>query len=173
MKQSEKRLVLMIHNVRSALNVGALFRTADGAGVERVILTGYTPVPALAGKKYLTPAEKSLTKTALGAEHSVPWKRYSSFSAAVRKLRVEGFEIAGLEQSEGSIDYREYRSRFPVALVVGNEPKGIDCRIVRQCDAVIEIPMRGMKNSLNVAVAAGIALFTIAGTIEGDNTQIK
>lgn len=171
----KKQLVLIIHNVRSAHNVGALFRTADGAGVAKIFLTGYTPRPhspdkSISDRRYryisLTKAEKELAKTALGAEESMPWTRVVSLKKVIDALREEKYAVLGLEQDAGSRDYRECVPGDAVALVVGNEVRGLDKKILKQCDAVIEIPMRGQKNSLNVAVAAGIALYQIASTIE-------
>ncbi|MFZ2187404.1 MAG: TrmH family RNA methyltransferase [Candidatus Moraniibacteriota bacterium] len=169
--QKRKELILVIHNVRSALNVGALFRTADGAGVKRIFLTGYTPCPHPLGESalppaYLTPAQKSLAKTALGAEKIVSWKKSVSPGRVLAELRQAGFAIVALEQHEKSIDYREYASEAGVALVIGNEVRGLDAKILKQCDVILEIPMRGAKNSLNVSVAAGIALYQIGGIME-------
>lgn len=162
----ENSLVLIIHNVRSAHNVGSMFRTADGAGVDKIILTGFTPHPPKKGAVYLTAAEKELKKTALGAEASMPWKKARSFSSAVKDLKKDGFEIVALEQHERSIPYDRYRPKGRVALVVGNEVEGVDTRALTLCDTVIEIPMRGAKNSLNVSVSAGIALYRIQGTMK-------
>lgn len=179
MMQKMKRdgLVLIAHNVRSAHNVGALFRTADGAGVTKVFLTGYTPRPYVPKKnavddnrRYvtLTKAEKELAKTALGAEMSMRWTRMTSVKKALATLRREKYTVVGLEQSATSYDYREYAPVGPLALVVGNEVRGLDPAILKQCDAIIAIPMRGTKNSLNVAVATGIALYQIANIMENN-----
>ena len=162
----KRKLVLVVHNVRSALNVGALFRTADGAGVDRIILTGYTPVPPKGNTLYPTKAEKELVKTALGAEKSILWEKSVSLSKVLVRLRQEKFEIVALEQSKKSIDYQKYIPKKHIALVIGNEVRGVDIKILKQCDIVIEIPMRGKKNSLNVSVATGIALYQIMSTIE-------
>ncbi|NCQ06181.1 MAG: RNA methyltransferase [Candidatus Moranbacteria bacterium] len=161
-EQRTKRLILIIHNVRSAHNVGALFRTADGAGVERIFLSGYTPAPAIQGTSYLTKAEKALIKTALGAEQTIAWERVKSFSSVAERLHKEAFDIVALEQTENSIYYEEYSTKKNSALVVGNEVKGIDKSILKQCDAIIELPMYGKKNSLNVSVAGGIALYFLS-----------
>lgn len=162
----KKRFVLMVHNVRSAHNVGSMFRTADGAGVDEIILSGYTPRPAKQGNLYLTAAEKELRKTALGAEVSVPWRKFRSAAEAMRSLRKEGFEIIALEQDEKSISYEAYHPKGDVALIVGNEVLGIDRRTLGLVDVMIEIPMCGKKNSLNVSVATGIALYQIRGTMD-------
>jgi 23S rRNA (guanosine2251-2'-O)-methyltransferase len=156
---NNKRIVLIVHNVRSAHNVGSMFRTADGAGVDEIILSGYTPCPPKQGSLYLTTAEKELKKTALGAEASMSWKKVRSFSAAVKSLKKDGFEIVALEQHETSIRYDKYCPNGPVVLIVGNEVRGIDSRALALCDTVIEIPMHGTKNSLNVSVSTGIALY--------------
>ncbi len=165
-KRDQDRLVLIVHNVRSAHNVGALFRTADGAGVRRIFLTGYTPTPPKKNAPYLTSAEKSFKKTALGAEEGISWKKQATLKPIVDRLRAEGFRIIALEQTAGSVGYDTFPYPERVALVVGNEPNGIDTRILRQCDSIVEIPMRGIKNSLNVAVAAGVALYRIRSTME-------
>ncbi|MEI8096952.1 MAG: TrmH family RNA methyltransferase [Candidatus Moraniibacteriota bacterium] len=162
----KKRLVLVIHNVRSALNVGSLFRTADGAGVSRIFLTGYTPTPAKEKTVYRTKAEKELAKTALGAEKNVSWEKSVTLSKVLMKLRQEKFEIVGLEQDKKSVDYRKYSPKKNVALLVGNEVLGIDTKVLKQCGVIIEIPMKGKKNSLNVSVATGIALYQIMSTME-------
>lgn len=161
-------LVLILHNIRSAHNVGSIFRTADGVGVNEIILSGYTPAPAKGGVLYLTDADKALKKTALGAEEYVPWKKYISLSYILNRLKKDGYSIVALEQNDASIDYRQYHpvKKKHIAFIVGNEVLGIDAKILKQCDTVVEIPMRGKKNSLNVAVATGIALYQIMSTIE-------
>lgn len=164
--KKERQVVLIIHNVRSAHNVGSMFRTADGAGVSRIYLTGYTPLPPEENKLFYTPAEKAFLKTALGAEKTVAWKKFRLFRTAKSRLKALGFEIVALEQTEESRNYRDFQPGEKTALVVGNEVRGMDARILRQCDAVMEIPMRGEKNSLNVSVAAGIALYHITSTMK-------
>jgi 23S rRNA (guanosine2251-2'-O)-methyltransferase len=160
-----RSIVLIVHNVRSALNVGALFRTASGAGVSRVYLTGYTPGPASKGKLFLTDAQKSLKKTALGAEEEIPYET-EDIDACLRKLKKENYSVVALEQTENSVDYRQLFDGSKIALIVGNEPQGIESEVLSQADRVIEIPMHGQKNSLNVAVAAGIALYSLRSSLE-------
>lgn len=162
----ENSLVLIIHNVRSAHNVGALFRTADGAGIQEVFLTGYTPAPPKEDALYLTDAEKSFKKTALGAEKYVVWQKQTPLRKVITMLKKRGYAIVALEQHGRSIDYRKYTARARVALIVGNEVHGIDAKILKQCDVIIEIPMHGEKKSLNVSVAGGIALYQIKGTMK-------
>lgn len=171
----KNELVLIIHNVRSAHNVGALFRTADGAGVAKIFLTGYTPRPYVPEKSisggrrqhiFITKAEKELAKTALGAEESMEWTSAISLNKVVAALREKKYTIVGLEQSIKSTNYRRYVPVSSVALIVGNEVRGLDRRVLKECDVILEIPMHGQKNSLNVAVATGIALYQIASTID-------
>lgn len=159
-------VLLVLHDIRSAHNVGSMFRTADGAGVGQIILSGYSPVPPKVGALYLTDADKAIQKTALGAERTVPWKRVLSLPRLMTRLRQEGYALVALEQAPGSIDYRKYRSGGKVALIVGNEVGGVDQKILHRVDVILEIPMRGKKNSLNVSVATGIALYQITSTIE-------
>lgn len=141
---------VVIHNVRSVLNVGSIFRTADGAGVGKIYLTGYTPGPD-------THAEK-IAKTALGAEKIVSWERVKRIGDLVKKLKKEDIQIIALEQTKESIDYRECKPEKSFALIVGNEVTGI--RNVSH-NIAIDIPMRGEKESLNVAVAFGIAAYEL------------
>ncbi len=158
-------LVLILHDIRSAHNIGSMFRTADGAGVSELVLTGYTMSPAKEQAPYLTRAEKDLAKTALGAERAVPWRRFDSLEEAVRALREEQYEVVALEQSGNSIRYDEYLPRRErTALIVGTEVDGLGESELALADSVIEIPMRGTKESLNVSVAAGIAMYAIMGT---------
>lgn len=159
-------LILILHDIRSAHNVGSMFRTADGAGVDEIVLSGYSPVPPKKDALYLTDADKALRKTALGAEESMVWKKVTSLTRLVNQLRKEGYEIVALEQATGSIDYRQYRGKHKVALIVGNEVGGVVEKVLKNCDTILEIPMRGKKNSLNVSVATGIALYQILSTIK-------
>jgi len=167
---ADRRIALVIHNVRSAANVGSMLRTADGAGVSQVWLSGYTPSPAAPDCRYPTVAEKALAKTALGAEWSVSWHRCQSIGTVLERLRAEGYCLVALEQSDGSVSAEEAgRMGDAIAIVAGNEVRGIDRRVLERCDAIIELPMYGRKHSLNVAVAAGIALYAIRGTMKKTN----
>lgn len=163
---SQELFVVIAHNIRSAHNIGSIFRTSDGAGVERIFLTGYTPTPATEQTVYLTRSHKDLAKTALGAEKSIPWEQSEDIGSVLVRLKSEGYELVALEQSERSVDYREYRPKGKVALIVGNEVEGVDAESMEQADVILEIPMRGQKNSLNVSVAFGIAVFEIGGKLE-------
>lgn len=150
-------LVLILHNIRSVYNVGAIFRTSDAAGVAKIYLTGYTPTPLdRFGRE-----RKDVAKASLGAEKSVPWEQHSSISYTIAQLRDDGYETIALEQAESSVDYKTFKPKEKTALIIGEERFGIAQDILNQCDQIIEIPMRGSKESLNVAVATGIALFRI------------
>jgi len=162
----ERKTVLVMHDIRSAHNVGSMFRTADGLGVTRIYLSGYSQVPAIEGQRFLTDAEKALRKTALGAEYAVPWERAGSLPDLLAALRENGYSVVSLECGTGGTDIRRYRPVGDIALIVGNETEGISDDILSGSDAVLEIPMRGVKESLNVSVATGIALFRLNGTIE-------
>ena len=149
--------VLILHNIRSVHNVGSLFRTADAAGVEKIFLCGTTPAPIdRFGRK-----RKDLAKVALGAEESVPWEAVLNTMECIDNLKRSDVEVVSLEQSPKSIDYRRYTPNGTAALIVGNEVDGIPEEILSESDMVIEIPMHGAKESLNVAVATGIALFSL------------
>jgi tRNA G18 (ribose-2'-O)-methylase SpoU len=160
------KLIVIAHDLRSAHNVGALFRTADGAGAAKLYLTGYTPRPALK-KHFLTQAEKALAKTALGAEKALPWEYQEDVQELVSALKQEGYVLLALEQDARSADYRLPPPEGPVALLVGNEVEGLPEALLSQADRILEIPMRGTKHSLNVSVAAGVALYQITGTMGG------
>lgn len=151
--------ILILHNIRSVYNVGAIFRTADAAGVEKIYLTGYTPSPL----DRFGRVRKDIAKTALGAEKTVLWESESDVQKIISKLKSEHFKILALEQSENSVDYKTFKTTVNSALILGEERYGITEDILKQCDTVIEIPMRGQKESLNVSVATGIALFRILG----------
>ena len=157
-----KELYIIIHNIRSAYNVGAVFRSSDGAGVRKIYLTGYTPAPFREGVDlYETQAYKMISKTALGAEKIIPWSKEKNISKVIRGLKKEGVKIIALEEDKNAVDYKRFVPQFPCALILGNEVRGIDKKILNKCDAIISIPMRGQKESLNVSVAAGIAIYEI------------
>lgn len=152
--------IAIFHNIRSLHNVGSMFRTADAAGVGKIYLTGYTPLPADAFGN--TRAE--ITKTALGAEHVVPWEQKKDIGALLSSLRKQGIYIIGLEQHARAVDYRRVKPKKSWALVVGNEVRGLSKAVLQKCDIIAEIPMRGKKESLNVSVAFGVALFAMHNT---------
>ena len=152
-----KKVYVVLHNIRSAHNVGAIFRTAECAGVAKIFLTGYTPSP----RDRFGRARKEIMKTALGAENSVPWEHTEEVTLLLARLKREGVTLVALEQAPQAIDYKTYTPSYPSALILGNEVRGIPESILKRCDAIIVIPLRGAKESLNVNTAAGVALFRI------------
>ena len=144
-------LVILVHNIRSLYNVGAIFRTADAIGVDKIFLSGYSGIPP----------KKEITKTAIGAEEYVPWEKRENPIELIQELKENGYRIVALEQTSNSIDYREYKPEFPLCLVLGHEVLGVDKKILDLCDDVIEIPMYGKKASLNVSVAFGICVYKL------------
>lgn len=151
--------ILILHNIRSAQNVGSLFRTADAAGISEIYLVGITPLPT----DQFGRERKEIAKTALGAEKSVAWEHVKTIAPLLKKLKKENYTIIAIEQSADSVDYKKVNIKGNAALVLGNEVEGISESVLKQCDVVAEIPMRGKKESLNVAVAGGIAMFRILG----------
>ena len=150
-------MILILHNIRSVYNVGAIFRTADTAGVTKIYLTGYTPSPI----DRFGRVRKDVMKTALGAEKAVPWTYESEVHKVIKSLKSEDYKIIALEQAENSVDYKDFKPAEKTVLIIGEERYGITKDILNQCDSIIEIPMKGQKESLNVSVATGIALFRI------------
>ncbi|MFZ2205693.1 MAG: TrmH family RNA methyltransferase [Minisyncoccia bacterium] len=153
-KQNQENVLILL-DIRSTENVGAMFRTADAAGISKIYLTGYTPAPLdRFGIK-----RKDIAKSALGAEEFVQWEQKKSILPLITKLKKEGFLIIAIEQAENSIDYKKVITKNKNAFIVGTEVSGIPKNILAKCDIVAEIPMRGKKESLNVSVSLGIALF--------------
>lgn len=152
-----KEVAVLLHNIRSTHNVGSIFRTADAAGVSRVYLSGYTPAPT----DRFGRVRKDIAKTALGAEGFLPWEHHASPVRLIMKLKKEGWNIVGVEQDVHAHDYRKFKAKEKTAFVFGNEVLGISKDLRKKCDALIEIPMHGKKESLNVSVAAGIILFSV------------
>lgn len=154
-------IILLAHNIRSTHNVGAIFRTAEGFGVKKIILSGYTPYPILEKDSRLPHISEKLTsqihKTALGAETIVPFEYEENLNFS--SLRKNGYRIVGLEQDASSIMLPNYTSPQKIALLLGEEVEGIDTDLRKECDDLIEIPMEGQKESFNVSVATGIALY--------------
>ncbi len=150
---------LVLHNIRSVHNVGSLFRTADAAGVSRIILSGYTPTPL---DRFNQP-RKDFAKVSLGAEHTVPWVYTKNLSTTIAKLKATGALLVALEQDPRSTPLFGWQppTETELVLVVGNEVRGISKPLLAKCDHILEIPMRGKKESLNVAVATGVALFAL------------
>ena len=145
----------LFHNVRSAHNVGALFRTADCAGVSKIYLTGYTPTPI---DRFGRP-QKDVAKTALGAEKVIEWEYAKNPAAIIKKMRKNQWTILGVEQDVRAVDYRSFKLANPTLFIFGSEVRGMSASLRAECDTLLEIPMHGKKESLNVSVAAGVILF--------------
>lgn len=151
-----QKTVLILHNIRSTHNVGSIFRTADAAGVKKIYISGYTPAPLdRFGRE-----QKDIAKTALGAHNTVTWEQVE-VSQLLPQLTQEGFVIASLEQDVRSTSLQSYKTPQKLALIVGNEVRGVSKQLRDKSDVILEIPMRGEKESLNVSVATGIALYTL------------
>lgn len=155
MQAETQTAVLILENIRSAQNVGAIFRTADAIGVQKIYLTGYTPAPI---DKFGRP-QKEIAKTALGAEKTIPWEQVPETVSLLVRLKQEGFLTVAVEKVSGAMDYKKLEVSNKVAFIFGNEVDGVLLSTLGSSDSVIAIPMRGMKESLNVATTAGIVLF--------------
>jgi len=157
-------IIVIAHNIRSTHNVGSIFRTSEGFGVKKIILSGYTPYPKMEHDTRLPHIAEKLTaqihKTALDAEKIVPFEYQEEPN--LQELKLEGYRIVGLEQDERSIPLNDFKTPDKVAVLLGEEVHGIEDDLLAYCDDIIEIPMRGKKESFNVSVAAGIALFVLS-----------
>ncbi len=142
---------LLLDNVRSMYNVGSFFRTADGAGLERLYLSGITA----------RPPKNAIAKTALGAEETVPWVDCRDPLGAVQRLSRDGYEIAAVETAVTAVDLFDWRPRWPVLLLFGHEVDGVQPELLAQCDTFVRIPMLGLKHSLNVASSGAIVLYEL------------
>lgn len=156
-RQQEKRgdpklpFSVLLNDIRSLYNVGSIFRTADGIGVEKIWICGITGFPP----------DTQITKTALGAEKEVPWEYRKDACSVLRELKGQGYQAVFLEQIAGSIPYEDYEPAAKICLVVGNEISGVSDELLSLCDKTIEIEMAGLKNSLNVSVAFGVVGFRL------------
>lgn len=144
-------LHLLAHNIRSLWNVGSFFRTADAFAVERIYLTGYTGHPP----------RKEITKTAIGAEKFVPWEHHEDPIPIIKKLRKARWHIVALEITPEATDLAKFEPKDRILLIVGHELTGVPPEILSHCNTIVKIPMHGKKESLNVAVAVGIAISTL------------
>ncbi len=160
------KLSLILHDIRSAHNVGSILRTAECLGVEHVYFTGYTPYPAgWSGDERLPhirdKLNKQIHKTALGAEDLMSWSVHGSVETLIGELKARVCQLVALEQSGSSIPLNEFKATGEVALLLGREVEGVDLGLLEQCDVIVEIPQVGQKESLNVAQAAAIAIYQI------------
>lgn len=149
--------VLVLHDIRSAQNVGSLFRTADAVGISKIYLSSITPAPV----DRFGRDRSDIAKTALGAEKSVPWEQYQDIDLLIQKYKDQGYKVIAIEQSKESVDYKKVNVKEKILFILGNEVGGLQREILDAVDIVVEIPMAGNKESLNVSVAGGVALFRI------------
>jgi tRNA G18 (ribose-2'-O)-methylase SpoU len=156
-------LTVVLDNIRSSHNVGSIFRTCDGAGVEKLWLCGITCYPP----------NPRLGKTALGAEDHVPWEHAGDVREVVRRHKGRGYQVVVLEQTDQSRLYGDFIPAGPLCLVAGNETGGVDEEVVGLADAAVEIEMRGVKNSLNVAVASGLVIYDFCRKLEGARADAR
>jgi 23S rRNA (guanosine2251-2'-O)-methyltransferase len=156
-------IIVIAHNIRSTHNVGSIFRTAEGFGVKKIILSGYTPYPRIENDPRLPHISDKLTaqihKTALRAEEIVSFEYREILD--VDEIKKEGYRLVALEQAEQSTLLNDYVSPEKIALLIGEEVHGIEPELLNQCEDIIEIPMQGQKESFNVSVATGIALYAL------------
>jgi 23S rRNA (guanosine2251-2'-O)-methyltransferase len=145
---------VILHDVRSLYNVGAIFRTADGAGVAKIFLTGYTPAPIDRFGRTVT----EINKTSLGASGMVPWEQ-GDIVDVIARLHADGVSVVAVEQAATSVSLYEYEPPAKVAYIFGNEVLGVPPAVSLLADTILEIPMVGEKESLNVSVTAGVVLF--------------
>ena len=158
-----RQIILIANNLRSSHNVGSLLRTADGLGIQKVYLTGYTPYPICENDKRLPHLSKkidsAISKIALGAEKYISWEHVEEVESVISNLQTEGYIILALEQTKTSIALNKYIPDEKIAIIVGREVEGIEPEVLNLCDAALEIPMLGRKESFNVVQAAAMALY--------------
>ncbi len=154
MKFKEK-FVVILDNVRSAQNVGSIFRTSDAAGVQKIYLCGITPIP------YPQRGIDKVSKISLGAEKSIEWEYCDQTWRLIDKLKKEDYKIVALEISDNAVDYKNFFPEFPLALILGNEVRGLSEKIISRADTILSLPMHGSKESLNVSIAFGITAYKI------------
>lgn len=156
-------IIVIAHNIRSTHNIGSIFRTCEGFGVSKIIISGYSPYPKLPNDIRLPHLVKKLTdqihKSALGAETMVPFEYVDNVD--YDSLKKSGFTVVGLEQDKSSILINKFKCPTKIVLILGEEVHGLTKDICKECDILLEIPMHGKKESFNVSVAAGIALYAI------------
>lgn len=146
---------VLLHNIRSVFNVGSMFRTADALGIDTIYLSGHTPTPL----DRFNNKRKDFAKVALGAEESVTWKYFAEPYSLIDELKQGGVDVIAVEQGTHSVDYKSVRITKPTIFIFGNEVEGVEKALLDKADVIAEIPMAGTKESLNVSVSFGIALF--------------
>jgi len=159
------QISVVAHNIRSSHNIGSIFRTCDGFGVEHLYLSGYSPYPAVPDDTRLPHIVErisaDISKTALGAEKSVPFSHITNITNTIDAFKAHGYEIVGLEQNETATRLPDFDPPHKIMLILGEEVEGIAPELLKHCDTLIEIPMKGQKESFNVSVATGIALYAL------------
>jgi len=158
--EKEKNTILILHDIRSAQNVGAIFRTGDAIGISKIIISGHTPAPIDRFGREQT----KINKASLGAEKSVEWEQVEDILDFLKNKKEEGFCVIALEQSTDSVDYKKVEATEKNIVVLGNEVEGVSSEILDLADVVAEIPMKGEKESLNVSVATGVFLYRLLDT---------
>ncbi|OGM97289.1 MAG: hypothetical protein A2735_02665 [Candidatus Yanofskybacteria bacterium RIFCSPHIGHO2_01_FULL_41_21] len=162
-----KNTVVILDNIRSRENVGSIFRTSDAVGVKKIYLCGITPTPAvqfsISNFQFSKQSKKTdkIAKTALGAEKWVPWEYHKQTWRLIEQLKKEGYKIVALEKTRNAEDIFGFKSKSKVALIVGNEVNGLSPETLKRSHKIVAIPQYGQKESLNVAVAFGIATYLI------------
>lgn len=158
-KEDKNQLIAILDNVRSLNNIGSVFRTADAFAIEAVYLCVITAKPP----------HREINKTALGATESVNWTYFEDTQTAVKKLKEDGWKVYAIEQTENSILLNEFKplSDEKIALIFGHEVKGVEQKVINQCDGVIEIPQKGTKHSLNISVSAGVVIWDLVNKLDG------
>ena len=159
---SGREIVVIMHNIRSTLNVGAILRTCEGFGIQKVFASGWTPCPENGLPHVREKITNELNKTALGAEKIVNFQYSSDVINLLKQLKSDGFRIAGLEQDARAITLSDYQPQQKIALLLGEEVNGLVEELREICDDLIEIPMCGQKESFNVSVSAGVALYNLS-----------
>ncbi len=159
-------IILVIHDIRSIHNVGSMLRTAECFGVQKVYITGYSPYPRVQNDDRLphiiTKTTDAITKTALGAEKLLDIQHHENIDELLTYLKSQDYSVVAAEQHPTSISLPSFRRSGKIALIMGREVEGVDPTILAACDTIIEIPMRGQKESFNVSVAAGIVLYQLS-----------
>jgi 23S rRNA (guanosine2251-2'-O)-methyltransferase len=153
-KMEKMRVVVVLDNIRSGANVGSIFRTSDAFAIEKLLLCGITAIPP----------DREVLKTALGATESIMWKQYGSTQEALIDLKADGYKIYAIEQADTSVALVQFKENWlhtPIALVFGNEVKGVDEALIPMLDGCVEIPQSGTKHSLNVSVCLGVVLWEL------------
>lgn len=163
-----RKIIVIAHDMRSAFNLGSLFRTCEGIGVTKIYLSGYTPLPKHYNDNRLPhlaeKLDKAISKTALGAEKLVPWEPASDIFDLIEHLKSDGYQVCALEQTKNSVKLNKFKANKNIVLILGTEVEGLPQPIIKACDVALEIPMFGQKESFNVVQAAAMALYHIRFT---------